>query len=65
MPLESNDGDRDGDTEALNKVGGGVDRNPARVTDIDCTSGVPDRLPFNLSLRSFAAKLLVNARAWA
>jgi hypothetical protein len=57
------DGDRDGDFDTLNKAGGGVDRNPERVTDIDCTSGVPDRLAFNFSVRSFAAMLLVNERA--
>ena len=62
--LESTDGDRDGDFDTLINVGGGVDRSPERVI-IDCTSGVPDRLPFNFSVRSFAAKLLVNERAWA
>ena len=64
VPLESSDGDRDGDFDTLSNVGGGVDRSPEWVI-IDCTSGVPDRLPFNLSVRSFAAKLLVNERAWA
>lgn len=62
--IDSSDGDRDGDFDTLSNVGGGVDRSPERVI-IDCTSGVPDRLPFNFSVRSFAAKLLVNERAWA
>ena len=62
VPLESSDGD--GDFDTLSNVGGG-DRNPEWVTDIDCTSGVPDRLLFNFSVRSFAAKVLVNARVWA